>query len=340
MIFLVRFRYVALALCAFVVTGVFGYMGIEGWSLLDSVYMTILTFTTVGYSEVRPLSPVGRAFTTLLMLGGVSTMLYTLTAVVQAIVEDEFLRSFLRRRRMKTRLSRMRGHFIVCGYGRVGAAVAAELARQSVPVVVVDKDEGAIADAAAARLPVVHADATEDDALRQASVERARGLVAALGGDSDNVFVALSARGVSPDIHIVARTQSGDSRANLKRAGANRVISPHEIGGARMALAATRPLALSPFDPPDDGGAPSRSKPSSADAPAQRLGEALVTEDSPLNGVPISQSCAPRGVHVLAIRRGGELILNPPMSETCRPGDSATLAGDSRALDYLEGGAD
>lgn len=329
MIFLVRFRYVALALCAFVVTGVFGYMGIEGWSLLDSVYMTILTFTTVGYSEVRPLSPVGRAFTTLLMLGGVSTMLYTLTAVVQAIVEDEFLRSFLRRRRMKTRLSRMRGHFIVCGYGRVGAAVAAELARQSVPVVVVDKDEGAIADAAAARLPVVHADATEDDALRQASVERARGLVAALGGDSDNVFVALSARGVSPDIHIVARTQSGDSRANLKRAGANRVISPHEIGGARMALAATRPLALASFDPPPDGGAPS-----------QRLGEALVTEDSPLNGVPISQSCAPRGVHVLAIRRGGELILNPPMSERCRPGDSATLAGDSRALDYLEGGAD
>ena len=333
----VRFRYVVLALGAFVVTGVFGYMGIEGWSFLDSIYMTILTFTTVGYSEVRPLSPVGRAFTTLLMLGGVSTMLYTLTAVVQAVVEDEFLRSFLRRRRMQSRLSRMRDHFIVCGFGRVGAAVAAEFARQSVPVVIIDRDADAIAEAGEARFPFVHADATDDEALRRASVERARGLVAALGSDPDNVFVTLSARGVRPDIHVVARMQSADSRANLERAGANRVISPHEIGGARMAMASTRPLALASFDL--DYDAPPRAPAPSAGDGAQRLSEALVTADSPLNGVPISQSCAPLGVRVLAIRRDGGFIINPPESETCRPGDSAALVGDSAALNYLEGGA-
>ena len=331
--FFVRFRYVALALGAFVVTGVFGYMGIEGWSFLDAVYMTILTFTTVGYSEVRPLSTVGRVFTTLLMLGGVSTMLYTLTAVVQAAVEDEFLRSFLRRRRMESRLSRMRDHFIVCGFGRVGGAVAAEFVRQSVPVAIIDKDEDAIAEAASERLPFVQADATADDALRRAGALRARGLVAALGNDSDNVFVTLSARGLNPNIHIVARTQSADSRANLERAGANRIISPHEIGGARMAMAATRPLALASFGLESDAPSP----PSAPDS--QRLSEALVTESSPLNGVPISQSCAARGVRVLAIRRNGALIINPPPSEICRPGDSATLAGESRTLDLLEGGA-
>ena len=332
----VRFRYVVLALCAFVVTGVFGYMGIEGWSFLDSIYMTILTFTTVGYSEVRPLSPVGRAFTTLLMLGGVSTMLYTLSAVVQAVVEDEFLRSFLRRRRMQSRLSRMRDHFIVCGFGRVGAAVAAEFARQSVPVVIIDRDEDAIAEAGGARYPFVHADATDDEALRRASVERARGLVAALGSDPDNVFVTLSARGVNPDIHIVARMQSADSRANLERAGANRVVSPHEIGGARMAMASTRPLALASFDL--DFDAPPQAAPAPKSGGSQRLSEALVTADSPLNGVPISQSCAPLGVRVLAIRRGGEFIINPPETAICRPGDSVALVGDGGALNYLEGG--
>ena len=331
--FFVRFRYVVLALGAFVVTGVFGYMGIEGWSFLDSIYMTILTFTTVGYSEVRPLSPIGRAFTTLLMLGGVSTMLYTLTSAVQAAVEDEFLRSFLRRRRMQTRLSRMRGHFIVCGFGRVGGAVAAELVRQDAAVVVIDRDGDAIAEAGEARFPFVHADATDDEALRRASVERARGLVAALGGDPDNVFVTLSARGMNPDIHIVARMQNADSRANLERAGANRVISPHEIGGARMAMASTRPLALASFDL--DFDAPPVEPPPGA----QRLSEALVTADSPLNGVPISQSCAARGVRVLAIRRDGEFIINPPPSEICRPGDSAALVGESGALNYLEGGS-
>lgn len=331
----VRFRYVVLALCAFVVTGVFGYMGIEGWSFLDSVYMTILTFTTVGYGEVRQLSPVGRVFTTLLMLGGVSTMLYTLTAVVQAAVEDEFIRGFLRRRRMQSRLSRMRGHFIVCGFGRVGAAAAAEFVRQGVPVAVIDRDADAIADAAARRFPFAQADAADDGALRSAGVERARGLVAALGSDADNVFVALSARGLNPNIHIVARAQSRDSRANLERAGANRVIFPHEIGGARMALASTRPLALASFGL--DFDAPSAPSP----APdSRRLGEALVTEESPLNGVPISESCGALGAVVLAIRRrDGSLIVNPPPAEICRTGDAAILAGESRTLDRLEGGA-
>ncbi len=163
-----RFGYVLLALAAFIVTGIFGYMGIEGWSLLDAVYMTILTFTTVGYDEVRPLSTEGRVFTTILMLGGVGTMLYALTAIVQSIVEEEFLRGFVRRRRMQARLSRQRDHFIVCGFGRVGRAVVDALLAESAPVVVIESDPDAVAIATDLGVPVVQADATDDQSLGRA----------------------------------------------------------------------------------------------------------------------------------------------------------------------------
>ena len=323
----VRFRYAALALAVFVITGVSGYMGIEGWPFLDSVYMTILTFTTVGYSEVRPLSSGGRVFTTLLMLGGVSTMLYTLTTAVQAVVEEELLRGFLRRRTMESKLSRMRDHFIICGFGRVGRSAAAAFARESLSVVVIDRDADAILEADKMRLAYIQSDATEDESLRGAHVDRARGLVAALGSDSDNVFVTLSARGMNPDVHIVARAQSEESHSNLLRAGANRVVSPHEIGGVRMAMASTRPLAIDFLD--------SVLRPSEENA--QRLTEVMVTPESALANAPISESCAGKGVHVLAIQRDGAIIVNPSSETKCLPGDSVVLVGHSRVLDILEG---
>ena len=325
-----RFGYVLLALAAFIVTGIFGYMGIEGWSLLDAVYMTILTFTTVGYDEVRPLSTEGRVFTTILMLGGVGTMLYALTAIVQSIVEEEFLRGFVRRRRMQARLSRQRDHFIVCGFGRVGRAVVDALLAESAPVVVIESDPDAVAIATDLGVPVVQADATDDQSLGRAEVERARGLVAALGRDSDNVFVTLSARGLNPDIHIVARSSFPEGGSNLRRAGADRVISPHDIGGLRMAMSATRPLAVDFLD----------SVLRSTGDDAQRLTEVLVVDDSPLSSTTISESCTPRGVHVLAIRRDGRVIVNPSDDEVCLSGDSVVLVGNSKVLEAIEGKAE
>ncbi len=140
-----------------------------------SVIPTILTFTTVGYNEVRPLSTEGRIFTTVLMIGGVGTMLYLLTAVVQTIVEEEFIRGFVRRRRMHAKLSKMRDHYIVCGYGRVGRAVAEALLNEPVPTMVIENDSDAVAQASEMKIPVVEGSATDDGALEMAGVSRARG---------------------------------------------------------------------------------------------------------------------------------------------------------------------
>ena len=320
-----RFGLIVLALGSFVVTGIFGYMGIEGWSFLESLYMTILTFTTVGYNEVRPLSTQGRIFTTFLVLGGVATMLYTLTAVVHYVVEEEFVRSFLRRNRMSTRLSRLKDHFIVCGFGRVGQAVAEEFIHESVTVV--DSDADVLARASELGIPYIQGSATDDETLKSARIDRAKGLVATLGNDQDNVFVTLSARGLNPYIEIVARASRPESVKNLERAGADHVISPYQIGGLRMAMSVTRPLAVDFLD----------NVLMSSNADSQRLIEVMVTEGSPLSAGPIEQTCAPNDAHVLAIKRAGEIIIYPDKNQPCLPGDSVILVGVSRTLASFEG---
>ena len=325
---LIKYRFMILALASLIAAGVFGYMGIEGWPFLDALYMTILTFTTVGYAEVNPLSDAGRIFTTVLMIGGVGTMLYALTLVVQSVMEEEFLRSFLRRQRMESRLSRMRDHFIVCGFGRVGRSVAEAFLRDSEPVAVIDADEDALMIAREMGIPHVNGRATDDASLTAARIDRARGLIAALGNDPDNVFVTLTAKGLNPNLHVVARASRAESVANLERAGADRVILPHEIGGLRMAMSAIRPLTTDFLD--------SALMPSDDDQ--QRLTEVLVTAGSPLSAGPISRTCTPIGVRVLAIRRGDELIINPGGDEACRSGDTVILVGAGRTLATFERG--
>ncbi len=226
------------ALAVLVVVAVAGYMLIEGWSLLDSAYMTIVTFTTVGYEEVRPLSTTGRVFTMFLMVAGVGAMLYVLTSVVHMIVAQEVLRSLVRRRRMRARISKLSGHFIVCGFGRVGRAVALTLQEQSAEMVVVDRDMEALAEAEERGLPWVHGDSAQDENLLAAHIKDARGLVAATGDDSQNVYVSLTARGLNPELYIVARASRPDAEEKLRRAGADEVVLPHVIGGKEMALSA------------------------------------------------------------------------------------------------------
>ena len=182
-----------LALGALVALGVAGYMLIEGWSFLDAAYMTIITFTTVGYEEVRPLSQTGRIFNMFVMVGGVGVMLYILTSVVHMVVAQQALRHLVRRRRMRTRISRLSGHFIVCGFGRVGKAVALTLKEQSAPLVVIDKDPEVLTEAEQHGLLCLHGDPTRDEDLLTARVDEALGLVAATGNDSDNIYISLTA---------------------------------------------------------------------------------------------------------------------------------------------------
>ncbi len=218
--------------------GIAGYMVIEGWSLLDAAYMTILTFTTVGYEEVHPLSTGGRIFTIFLMIVGVGVMLYILTSVVNAAVAHEIVGLLVRRRRFRRRMSKLKGHYIICGYGRVGAAVASTLQESSTPLIVMDKSAEALAEAEEQGLLCLQGDATKDADLLTARVTEASGLLATAGEDSENVYISLTARGLNPDLRIVARASYPEAEEKLRRAGADEIVSPPTLGGRQMALSA------------------------------------------------------------------------------------------------------
>jgi voltage-gated potassium channel len=216
--------------------GTLGYWAF-GLSLLDSAYQTITTITTVGYRELAIFGTAEKLFTMVLIVLGVSTVLYTFTLAVQVVVEGQ-LREFVGRRRMDRELSKISGHTVVCGWGRVGRAVAADLERSGHQVVVVDSDPERVAGVFH---PVVLGDATLDSTLREAGLERASSLIAALEGDAENLFVTLSGRSINPDLFIVARARQDESVPKLANAGADRVVNPQELGAARMASFVARP---------------------------------------------------------------------------------------------------
>ncbi len=227
-----------ITLAVLLAIGISGYMLIEGWSLLDAAYMTVLTFTTVGFAEVRPLSQEGRIFTIFTMVAGVGVLLYVLTSAVHMVVGQEALRNLVRRHAMRTRISRLNGHYIVCGFGRVGRAVALKLQDEGVPLVVIDVADDAVAEAEENGMLTVHGDPTKDAVLRSAKISDAAGLIAATGNDVNNVYISLTARGLNAELHIVARASQPDAEHKLLRAGADQVVSPHTIGGEHMALSA------------------------------------------------------------------------------------------------------
>lgn len=223
-----------------VIVGGVGYYLIEGWGWADAFYMAIITLTTVGFEEVHPLTAAGRLFTTVLILAGVGGITYSFSALTNYVIAGE-LRGVLEKRRMTRQIKAMQGHYIVCGFGRVGHQVCAELRREGRPLVVVDTQETSIERAKAQAYPVVAGNAGDDQVLQEAGIERARGLVAAVDSDAANLLVVLSARALNPDLYIVARANLEDTEAKLLRAGANRVISPYSLGGRRMAHMMLRP---------------------------------------------------------------------------------------------------
>ncbi len=215
---------------AVMVAGTLGYWAF-GFSLLDAMYQTITTITTVGFRELEVFGTADKWFTLVLIVVGVSTVLYSFSLVVQTVVEGQ-LREFVGRRRMDRQIKNMSGHTIVCGWGRVGAAVAHDLERAGEGVVVIDADADRVRDVP---YPTVLGDATRDEVLREAGIERAKSLIAALDGDAANLFVTLSGRDLVPGLFIVARARADESVTKLEHAGADRVVNPQELGAARMA---------------------------------------------------------------------------------------------------------
>jgi voltage-gated potassium channel len=245
-----RIRYALIALVCVIAFGTVGFhLFNEGWTWTDSFYVTVQTITTVGYGDLTPgaHNRPGRLFAAVFMLVSVGAVAYALTSTVQSIVHSEILATYGARRRHRE-MSRLQNHFIVCGAGRVGSRIIKEMQRVACPFVVIEKDRNKVVQLIESGAHVLVSDATLEETLKDAGVERARGLAACLPDDADNVYVVLTARSLSPDLHIVSRAVEEQAEPKMIRAGANRVISPIIIGSHRMAQALMKPAVADFMD--------------------------------------------------------------------------------------------
>jgi len=322
-----RFLWVAYTLFMVIGIGVIGYTYIEGWPWLDALYMTVITLATVGYGEVHGLSNAGMIFSIVLIVCGVGVMLYATSTIVQYLIEGQFA-NIWGRRRMKEKISKLKGHVILCGYGQVGRQVARVFESEKTPFVIIDHNEEALANAADAGYLYLEGNATSDEVLKEAGVERARALVAALATDADNLYVTLSARELHSDLFIVARASVEESESKLQRAGADRTMSPYRIGGRRMAMLTLRPLVVDFIDTTMHSG-----------------GRELVLENvkiwsgSPVEGKTVGEGrkhCG--GVSILAVRKkDGRLLSNPSPETLLESEDELVIIGTHEQLHGLEG---
>ena len=227
--------------------GTIGYMIIERLAFWDALYMTVITISTVGYREIVVPSRGGEIFTMLIIISGLATVVYVTTSVVELVLEGRLL-EIMGRRKVLKELQDLTGHYIVCGYGRVGKQIAKECQARGTSVVIIEKDPAVAEAAMADDFITVKGDAAEESVLRKAGLERASGLVTGLSSDADNLFVTMTARMIRPDVFIVGRCNSDETESKLYRAGADRAISPHNVGGRRMAALLLKPLVCDFLD--------------------------------------------------------------------------------------------
>ena len=302
------------------VYGTAGFMVLAGYGFVDALYMTVTTLTTVGFGEIEPLDARGRVFTiSLIVIGFVAV--FTLLAVLTGLVASGQLGRSLTRRGMRKRIEEMRGHFVVCSFGRVGRAAVEELQGEGVEVVVVEADSSLERDLIEAGVSFVLDDPTGDEVLEKAGIDRARGLLCAVDSDAVNVYVTLLARARNPDLFIIARASSPESVGALKRAGSNRVVSPYRLSGSRMAALALRPAMLEFVD-------------MVSVAPDLRIEELVVGERSPLVAATVRDACAPYdGVMILGVRStDGKLLVPARADTTLVAGDLLIVLGPISAL--------
>lgn len=306
-----------------VVAGTIGYVAFEGWSLADGIYMTVITLTTVGYREVRELDASGRIWTMILAIGGVGLIFGSVGIVAESVLA-EVASGRREKRRMAESVAALRGHFILCGYGRVGATAARELRHSGIPFVVVDVRSESVSQAARDGCLVVEGDASSDEVLRAAGIERARGLITTVDTDAANVFVTLSARALNPGLFIVARANLDGSEAKLTQAGADRVVSPYTRAGRQIAELAARPRVADFIDLALSQGDLSFS-----------LEEVEVAAGGPLEGKTMA-ALASEGIHPLAIVHGpNQYEPNPPNDRSLKAGESLIVSGTAETLRAL-----
>ena len=300
---------------------------IEGWNLLDALYMTVETLTTVGYNEVHEMTRMGRIFTILLICIGVAFFLYVAGAVVQFMVEGR-IRTILGRRRLDKKIDRLKNHHIICGYGRIGRILCNMLTRKPIDLVVIEKDEELIPIMDKDKVLYLSGDATDEVDLLKAGIQRAKGLIAVLATDTANVFLVLTARQLNPDLFIIARASQKESKSKLKAAGANRVESPYDMGAASMAQRIIRPTVTNFLD----------------------LAFAHKRKDIQMEEIPVNSSSnlvnvmlKDSGIRqqfnliIIAIKKlDGNMLFNPSFEAVIEAGDTVIAVGQEGNLQKLE----
>ncbi len=321
-----RVFYIAACLVGIIILGTAGYIAIEGWSLVDSFYMTIITLTTVGYGEVRGLSTIGRMFTVALLLVGVGAVFYGTASIAEARLEER-IRQIFGRRKLVRELKKLEGHHIICGYGRIGSTIAGEYARESLPYVIIESDEATATHLDQEGHLVILGDATLDETLIEANVEKARSLVCALPTDAENVFVTLTARALNPNLFILSRAAIESSIGKMETAGADHVVSPYIMGGMRMAQSVLRPKFAGFLDEvtshaTEDLDFEEVDVPEGSDLVGMALRESKISQDT--------------GVYLLSIRQSsGEMRFNPGPDFQIQAGDHLYALGTPAQVESL-----
>lgn len=302
-------------------------MIIEGWSLMDAFYMTIITLATVGYSEVNPVSMEGRIFTVVLIFLGVGYFLYVVGGIIQFLVEGR-IRLVLGRRKLDTQINKLKDHFIICGYGRIGRVLARFLIEKYVDVVVVERDERRIAKMDDDGVLYLVGEATDENLLERAGIHRAKGLVTAVATDADNVFLVLIAKQLNPDLFIVARASQNETKKTLRAAGADKVISPYELGARRMAHAILRPTVIKFLEM------------AFADETVDiQVEEAKIRPDSELVGKSIKDSGLRQNYDLITIfirKSDGQMIFNPNADTILEAGEILVVVGSAKNIKRLQ----
>jgi len=313
-----KFRYAIILLTAIIAFGTVGYYIFEEMPLFEAFYMTIITISTVGFSEIRPLTVVGRSITLVVIVLGISVGTYTIGIIVRWFVEGELSKIF-GRRKLQKQMADLKNHFIICGFGRIGRIICQELYEDKIEFVVIEQNASVIEEIAAEKYLFLEMDATSEEALMAAGILKAKGLVTAVNSDANNVFITLTAKGLRPDIFVLARSSEEKNEAKLNKAGATKVVSPYMIGARRMAHVLKRPTVVDFIDIATMGN---------------RLGlimeEALIDSKSRFTGKNLIDSRLRQdfGVIIVAIKKlSGEMIFNPMPLETLEAGDVIVLIG-------------
>ena len=307
--------------------GCIGYMAIEDWNFMDALYMTVITLATVGYGEVNQVSMEGRLFTVLLILMGVSFFVYVTGNVIQFLVEGR-IRVVLGRRKLDSQIHRLSGHFIICGYGRIGKELSRYLIQKYIDVVIIEREDTRVHAMHDDGILYIVGEATDEKVLERAGIHRARGLITAVATDADNVFLVLIAKQLNPNLFIVARASQDSSKKTLMAAGADKVISPYDLGARRMAHAILRPTVIRFLEMAftDD------------DTDIQ-MEEITIQPDSRLVGACLKDSGIRQNLDLIIIvirKPDNSMVFNPKANTMFEAGDVVVAVGRAKSLKQFE----